>query len=318
VFSKNRDRLREGDIAAKFPSAVRAQPEVKKLLSNDHFSVDGTLIEAWASMQSVKPKDGSGEPPAGGAGRNAEADFHGQKRTNDTHASTTDPDARLYKKGKGKEAKQCSSLKRGATVDLMPGDYTVVATRPSGEQLIAPTTVGPNGGDAVVAMSGASPREFLTEAADLGLTYAPKASAPDDYRVTSLASPLAANTAARSMSVLLRKQYVPGRFDSSLGDDQLASINSTVRSLDYRLMCWRLSHGRWQTCPAPVPRYSDDYLQLAVTERHSPTAIGLLCDDGFGPIVIVPPLWPGIVLTFIAAGLNTGWCKSRNSRTGGA
>lgn len=107
VFSKNRDRLLEGAIAAKLLSAVLAQPKVKKLLSSDHFSVDGTLIEAWASMKSVKPKDGSGEPPAGGAGRNAEADFHGQKRTNDTHASTTDPDARLYKKGKGKEAKLC-------------------------------------------------------------------------------------------------------------------------------------------------------------------------------------------------------------------
>ncbi|ABE62092.1 transposase, IS4 family [Nitrobacter hamburgensis X14] len=107
VFSKNRDRLLEVDIAAKFLSAVLAQPKVKKLLSSDHFSVDGTLIEAWASMKSVKPKDGSGEPPAGGAGRNAEADFHGQTRTNDTPASTTDPDARLYKKGKGKEAKLC-------------------------------------------------------------------------------------------------------------------------------------------------------------------------------------------------------------------
>ena len=68
------------------------QPKVKKLLSSDHFSVDGTLIEAWASMKSVKPKDNSGEPPAQGGGRNAEADFHGQKRSNDTHASTTDPE----------------------------------------------------------------------------------------------------------------------------------------------------------------------------------------------------------------------------------
>jgi transposase len=106
VFSKNRDRLLEGDIAAKFLAAVLAQPQVKKLLSSDHFSVDGTLIEAWASMKSVKPKDGSGEPPAQG-GRNADADFHGQKRSNDTHASTTDPDARLYRKGKGKETKLC-------------------------------------------------------------------------------------------------------------------------------------------------------------------------------------------------------------------
>jgi len=88
-------------------AAVLAQPKVKKLLSSDHFSVDGTLIEAWASMKSVKPKDGSGEPPAQGGGRNAEADFHGQKRSNDTHASTTDPDARLYRKGKGKETKLC-------------------------------------------------------------------------------------------------------------------------------------------------------------------------------------------------------------------
>jgi transposase len=106
VFSKNRDRLLEGDIAAKFLGAVLAQPKVRKLLSTDHFSADGTLIEAWASMKSVKPKDGSGEPPAGG-GRNGEADFHGQKRTNQTHVSTTDPEARLYKKGKGKEAKLC-------------------------------------------------------------------------------------------------------------------------------------------------------------------------------------------------------------------
>ena len=84
VFSKNRDRLLDGDIAAKFLSAVLAQPTVKKLLSTDHFSVDDTLIEAWASMKSVKPKDGSGERPAEGGGRNTERDFHGQKRSNDT------------------------------------------------------------------------------------------------------------------------------------------------------------------------------------------------------------------------------------------
>lgn len=107
TFSKNRDRLLAGDIAAKFLGAVLAQSTVKGLLSTDHFSVDGTLIEAWASMKSVKPKDNPNEPPVGGGGRNAEADFHGQKRTNDTHGSTTDPDARLYKKGKGKEAKLC-------------------------------------------------------------------------------------------------------------------------------------------------------------------------------------------------------------------
>ena len=103
-FSKNRERLLEGDIAAKFLAAVLAEPRVKKLLSRDHFSVDGTLIKAWASMKSFRPKDGSDNPPEGG-GRNAEANFHRQKRSNETHASTTDPDARLYRKGPGKEAK---------------------------------------------------------------------------------------------------------------------------------------------------------------------------------------------------------------------
>jgi transposase len=107
VFSKNRERLLEADIAAKLLSAVLAHPRVKRLLSTDHFSVDGTLIEAWASMKSFKPKDGSDEPPADGGGRNRETDFHGEKRSNDTHGSTTDPEARLYRKGPGKEAKLC-------------------------------------------------------------------------------------------------------------------------------------------------------------------------------------------------------------------
>jgi transposase len=114
VFSKNRDRLLDGDVAAKFLSAVLAQPRVKRLLSNDHFSVDGTLIEAWASMKSFAPKGAqegpenkTDDPPSGGGSRNREADFHGEKRSNDTHASTSDPDARLYRKGAGKEAKLC-------------------------------------------------------------------------------------------------------------------------------------------------------------------------------------------------------------------
>jgi Transposase domain (DUF772) len=102
VFTKNRERLIEGDIARKFMAAVLNQGSLKALLSDDHFSVDGTLIEAWASM-SFCPKDGSDEPPA--PGRNGERDFHGEKRSNETHASTTDPEARLYRKGPGQPAK---------------------------------------------------------------------------------------------------------------------------------------------------------------------------------------------------------------------
>ena len=110
TFTKNRDRLLEGEIAAKFLAAVLAQPAVKRLLSTDHFSVDGTLIEAWASMKSFKPKDQGGDqgPPASASGgRNADVDFKGHKRSNETHESTTDPEARLYRKGSGMEAKLC-------------------------------------------------------------------------------------------------------------------------------------------------------------------------------------------------------------------
>jgi transposase len=106
AFSKNRDRLLEGEIAAKFLSAVLAQPKVKRLLSSDHFSVDGTLIEAWASIKSFRRKDG-GDDDSQGPGRNAERNFHREQRSNQTHRSTTDPDARLYKKGDGQPAKLC-------------------------------------------------------------------------------------------------------------------------------------------------------------------------------------------------------------------
>ena len=102
-FTKNRDRLLEGEVAQRFLAAVLSQAKVKRLLSSEHFSVDGPLLEAWASGKSVRPKDGSGDPP--GPGRNPERDFHGERRQNDTHASTTDADARLFRKGPGKEAR---------------------------------------------------------------------------------------------------------------------------------------------------------------------------------------------------------------------
>jgi transposase len=198
VFSKNRDRLLTTDIARQFLAAILADKAVAPLLSDEHFSVDGTLIKAWASMKSFQPKEATsgaepaadgdacpgqaggasttepvtsgdacpaqddsastietsasydaspgqdnGEPTAGGgeapvldgsvpaveppaAGRNAEVDFHGQKRSNDTHASRTDPEARLYRKGPGKEAKLCfmghalMENRNGLVVDRLP------------------------------------------------------------------------------------------------------------------------------------------------------------------------------------------------------
>ena len=97
------DRLLDADVAAKFLEAVLRHPKVKRFLCDDHFSVDGTLVEAWASLKSFRAKDGSDEPPS--PGRNGERDFHGEKRANDTHESRTDPEAKLFRKGSSQPAK---------------------------------------------------------------------------------------------------------------------------------------------------------------------------------------------------------------------
>jgi transposase len=102
TFTKNRDRLLDGDIAAVFFDAVLLHADGERLLSDEHFTVDGTLLEAWASHKSFRPRDKQDPPSDGG---NPTVNFHGQARRNDTHQSTTDPDARLYKKGIGREAR---------------------------------------------------------------------------------------------------------------------------------------------------------------------------------------------------------------------
>jgi transposase len=106
TFSKNRKRLLDHDVADQFFAAVVAQAKLRRYISSDHFSVDGTLLEAWASHKSFRPKDGPppSDPPAG---RNAEVQWQGQKRSNDTHASTTDPEARLYRKSNNTAARLC-------------------------------------------------------------------------------------------------------------------------------------------------------------------------------------------------------------------
>jgi transposase len=96
TFTKNRERLQNGEVVEKFMTKLLDHPQVKPLLSDEHFSVDGTLIEAWASQKSFRPKDGSDDDGS---------NFHGQTRKNDTHESTTDPDSRLYRKAMGREAK---------------------------------------------------------------------------------------------------------------------------------------------------------------------------------------------------------------------
>ena len=143
-FCKNRDRLLEADVSAKLLNGVVEHKKVRRLLSRDHFSVDGTLIEAWASMKSFRPKgsddDGSpGQPrrrnqEAGSAaarrGRNKECDFHGEKRSNESHESTTDPEARLHRKGNGRESRLCfmgHALMENRNGLVVGGDVTIAS-----------------------------------------------------------------------------------------------------------------------------------------------------------------------------------------------
>jgi transposase len=107
-FTRNRARLLEHDVAREFFARIVAQAQALALMSDEHFTVDGTLIEAWASLKSFKPKDGSNNHPPDDPG-NPTVNFHGERRSNATHKSTTDPEARLARKGAGKEAKLCYS-----------------------------------------------------------------------------------------------------------------------------------------------------------------------------------------------------------------
>jgi transposase len=155
TFTKNRDRLLAGDIADAFFAEVLAAIKQEGLLSDEHFTVDGTLLEAWASQKSVRPRDQ--DPPADGGG-NPTVNFHGQRRSNATHQSTTDPDARLYKKARGREAR------------LGYLGHVLMEHR-SG--LIVKTTVTPADGygerdAALVMIDGVTGRHRVTVAADKG------------------------------------------------------------------------------------------------------------------------------------------------------
>jgi transposase len=143
VFSKNRDRLLEHEVGRLFFDAVVRQARASELMSDDHFSVDGTLIEAWASLKSFRPKgeDRSGDKDQGDPG-NRWVDFHGEKRSNETHESKTDPESLLARKGAGKEAKLCYGAhalmenRNGLLVDLKVSQATGTAEREVAEQMI--------------------------------------------------------------------------------------------------------------------------------------------------------------------------------------
>jgi transposase len=135
TFSKNRKRLLEHDLAEGLLGEVVREARKRRLISEDHFSVDGTLLQAWASQKSVRPRDEEDPPTGAGSGKNPEVDFHGQRRTNETHVSTTDPEARLAKKGRGQETKLSYAghilmeNKNGLILDLLVSTATGTAER---------------------------------------------------------------------------------------------------------------------------------------------------------------------------------------------
>lgn len=140
TFSKNRDRLLEAEVSQKLLAAIVRHPRVKRLMSKEHFSVDGTLIAAYASMKSFRRKDDDDDAPP--PGRNAERDFHGEKLSNATHESRTDADARLYRKGQGKESRLCHmghalmENRNGLAVCGMATPATGTAEREAAQELI--------------------------------------------------------------------------------------------------------------------------------------------------------------------------------------
>ena len=171
-FSKNKARLLEHQVAREFLTAVVAEARRRKLLSEDHFTVDGTLLEAWASLKSIHPKD-SGEPPKQGD-RNPDVDFRGEPRTNDIHQSSTDPEARLARKGAGKEAKLCFAghvlmdNRTGLVVDVTVTRATGIAERDTALDMIEKVpgsrriTVG--------ADKGYDTRDFVTACREMNVT----------------------------------------------------------------------------------------------------------------------------------------------------
>ena len=176
TFTKNRERLLEHDVAGQFFAAVVAQARAAGLMSDEHFTVDGTLIEAWASLKSFRPKNepqADREPPDDSG--NPTVNFHGEPRRNDTHASTTDPEAKLARKGDGKEAKLCFSAhalmenRNGLLVDLRIAEANGTAERTVAIEMLEDHVAG-TGRATVAGDKGYDTRAFVATTRALEIT----------------------------------------------------------------------------------------------------------------------------------------------------
>ncbi len=207
AFSKNRDRLLEADIARELFEAIVEQARMAGLLSDEHFSVDGTMIAAWASHKSFRPKDGSGGS-GGSGGRNDARDFRGEQRTNDTHASTTDPEAKLYRKSAGTTAKLAylghavSENRHGLIVAAQVTQASGTAERSAAIDMLGELS-GPRR-CTLAADKGYDTREFVRQTRELNVT--PHVAQNIDRRGGSAINRRTTRHAGYALSIKARKR----------------------------------------------------------------------------------------------------------------
>lgn len=196
-FTKNRERLLGQEIAMAVLGEVTREARRRHLVSEDHFTVDGTLLQAWASLKSVHPRDQQG-PPTGGSVKNPDVNFHGQSRTNDTHVSSTDPEARLARKGRGQETKLCFSghilmeNRSGLILDVLVTQSSGTAERDAALVLLDRRK---------------GPRERITLGADKG--YDTRAFI-EELRQREVTPHIAQNTSRRRSAIDGRTTHHPG------------------------------------------------------------------------------------------------------------
>lgn len=206
TFSKNRDRLLDADVAARFLEAVLRHKKVRRFLSDDHFSVDGTLVEAWASLKSLRARDGRDEPPA--PGRNGERNFRGEARSNETHASTTDPDAKLYRKGNGQPAKLCfmghalMENRNGLVVEAHLGEASGTAEREAAAAMVNRHAPGSTRRITLAADKGYDAARFVADLRQMAVT--PHIARNDALTRTASAGARPSMAARRGIQAMLR------------------------------------------------------------------------------------------------------------------
>lgn len=176
TFTKNRERLVAHEVAGQFFQAVLQQARQGRLISDDHFTVDGTLLEAWASHKSLRPREGEPAGPGPGAGSNPDVNFRGQPRTNQSHQSTTDPEARLARKGIGREARLCLAghvlmeNRNGLVVDVVVTQATGTAERQAAIRMLARFRRRGRRKPTLGADKGYDSRDFIEQCRVLGVT----------------------------------------------------------------------------------------------------------------------------------------------------